>query len=94
MAKVYKIVDPLQPGTSKQHPETNWTKCVFYQEGSSVVLRCPVKFKCITQGSGYKKKNDLLVEFERIGCLPPLINQSFKARLWKWHKKNIKLYEA
>ena len=76
MAKVYKIVDPLQPGTSKQHPETDWIKCVLCQQESSEVLRCPAKSKCITQGSGYKTITELLVGFERIGCLPPSINLS------------------
>ena len=50
MAKVYKIVDPSQPGTSKQHPETDWTKYVLCQEESLEVLRCPAQSKCITQG--------------------------------------------
>ena len=76
MAKVCKSVDPSQPGTLKQHPETDWTKYVLRLEESSEVLRCPAKSKCITQGSGYKTTNELLVGFERIGCLPLSVNVS------------------
>ena len=105
MAKVYKIVDPLQPGRSKQHPETNWTKYVLFQKGSSEVLRCPAKSKCITQESEYKTKTHLLVGFERIGCFSPSINlsrlddgsgveETLKRYKAKWHDSCRLLYNS
>ena len=105
MAKVYKIVDPSQPGTSKQHPETDWTKYVLCQEESSEVLRCPAQSKCITQGSGYKTITELLVGFERIGCLPSSINlsrlddgsgieETLKRYEAKWHDSCRLLYNS
>ena len=32
MAKVYKVVDPIQPGTSTHSPTTDWSKCVLCQD--------------------------------------------------------------
>ena len=105
MAKVYKIVDLLQPGTSKQHPETDWTKCVLCQEESLEVLRCPAKSKCITQESGYKTITELLVGFGRNDCLPPSINlsrlddgsgiaETLKRYEAKWHDSCRLLYNS
>ncbi|KAG0727809.1 hypothetical protein GWK47_033858 [Chionoecetes opilio] len=76
MAKVYKVVDPLQPGTSTQGLETDWSKCVLCQEDTSEVLHCPAESTRATQGAGYKTIAELLVGFDRIGCLPTSINLS------------------
>ena len=105
MAKVYQSVDPSQPGTLKQHPETDWTKYVLCQEESSEVLRCPAKTKCITKRSGYKTTTELLVGFERIGCLPSSINlsrlddgsgieETLKRYEAKWHDSCRLLYNS
>lgn len=76
MAKVYKIVDPLQPETSRQGLQTDWSKCILCQEDTSEVLRCPAESKLPTKGAGYKTIAELLVGFDRIGCLPASINPS------------------
>ncbi|KAG0715277.1 hypothetical protein GWK47_001346 [Chionoecetes opilio] len=76
MAKVYKVVDPLQPGTSTQGLETDWSKCFLCQEDTSEVLHCPAESTHATQGAGYKTIAELLVGIDRIGCLPTSINLS------------------
>ncbi|KAG0715880.1 hypothetical protein GWK47_010917 [Chionoecetes opilio] len=76
MAKAYKVVDPLQPGTSTQGLETDWSKCVLCQEDTSEMLHCPAESTRATQGAGYKTIAELLVGFDRIGCLPTSINLS------------------
>lgn len=76
MAKMYKVVDPLQPGASTLCPTTDWSKCALCQEDTSEVLHCPAESKRGTQGAGYKTIADLLVGFSRIGCLPRTINLS------------------
>jgi len=99
MAKMYKVVVPLQPGASTLCPTTDWSKCALYmcQEDTSEVLHCPAESKRGTQGAGYKTIADLLVGFSRIGCLPRTINLShfdhgkgIEARLQqhnaKWHE--------
>ena len=52
MAKVYKVADPIQPGTSTHSPTTDWSKCVLCQEDRAEVLRCPAESKHNTQGAG------------------------------------------
>ena len=75
MAKMYKVVDPLQPGASTLRPTTDWSKCALCQEDTSEVLYCPAESNHGTQGAGYKTIADL-VGFSRIGCLPRTINLS------------------
>ena len=76
MAKRYKVVDPLQSGTSKHVLLTDWSKCVFCQEDLSEVLHCPAESRRNTLGAGYKTISDLLVGFSRIGCLSKTIDLS------------------
>jgi len=96
MAKMYKVVDPLQPGASTLCPTPDWSKCALCQEDTSEVLHCPAESKRGTQGAGYKTIADLLVGLSRIGCLPRTINlsrfddgESIEATLQqhkaKWH---------
>lgn len=75
MAKIYKEVDPLQPGTSTQGLETDWNKCILCQEDTSEVLHCPAESTCVRQGEGYKTIGKL-VGFDRIDCLPTSMNLS------------------
>lgn len=76
MAKHYKILDPVQPETSRQGLQTDWSKCILCQEDTSEVLRRPAESKHATKGAGYKTIAELLVGFDRIGCLPTSINPS------------------
>ena len=76
MAKVYKVADPLLPGTSTQGLETEWSKCILCQEDTSEVLHCPAESKRGTQGAGYKTIDVLLEGFDKIGCLPSSMNIS------------------
>ena len=75
MAKIYKVVDRLQPGTSTQGLETDWCKYVLCQEDTSEVLHCPPESTHATQGAGYKTIAELLIAFDRICCLPTSIFQ-------------------
>lgn len=96
MAKVYKMVDPLQAGTSTHHLTTDWSKCVLCQKDTTEVLKCPAESKRDTQGAGYTTIADLLVSFNTIGCLPRSLNLSrlddgegieatLKQHKAKWH---------
>ena len=76
MAKLHKLVDPIQPRTSTNCLETDWSKCIICQKDVSEVLRCPAESKRATQGSGYKTLSELLLGFQRIGCFPRSINLS------------------
>ena len=76
MAKRYKLVDPLQSGTSERVLVTDWSKCAFCQEDTSEVLHCPAESWWNTLGAGYKTISDLLVGFSRIGCLPRTMDLS------------------
>jgi len=76
MAKVYRVADPQQPGASTQGLETDWTKCVICQDDKPEVLHCPAESTNVKQGAGYKTIAELLVGFDRIGCLPASINLS------------------
>ena len=75
MAKVYKLVDHGQPGTSHNLP-TDWSKCILCQEDKTEVLRCPVESTRDKQGAGYTTIADLLLDFSKIGCLPRSLNLS------------------
>ena len=48
MDKIYKMMDPTQPSTSKHGEQTDWSMCVLCQENTSKVLRCPAESKCNT----------------------------------------------
>ena len=64
MAKVYKVVDPLQPGTSDNQCITiDWNKCVLCQIETSESLPCPASSKRNTKGAGYKTMAKNLQEF-------------------------------
>lgn len=64
MAKMYKVMDPLQPGTSTQCLTTD----------TSEVLHCPAESKRDMHGAGYKTIADHLVGFSKISCLPRTMN--------------------
>ena len=71
MAKVYKVMDPQEPGTSgTQSLQTDWQKCILCQKDTAEVLRCPTKSKRGAQGVGYKTITSNLLGFQKIGCLP------------------------
>ena len=76
MAKLHKMVDPLQPRTSTNCLETDWSKCIICLNHVSEVLRCPAGFNRVTQGSRYKTLSELLLGFQRTGCFPRSINLS------------------
>ena len=67
MAKIHKLVDPLQSGTSQQALLTDWSKCIFCQEDLSEALHCPPESRHNTLGTGYKTITDL------VACLNHLI---------------------
>lgn len=60
--------------SSTHDMSTDWTKCLFCQEDTAEVLRCPLESKRSDQGSGYTTIADLLLGFSEIGCLPPSLN--------------------
>ena len=71
MAKIYKVVDPLEPVTSSVQQEyTDWSKCFICQENSNEPLRCPAHSKRGTEGVGYKTIIENLVGFQEISALP------------------------
>ena len=75
MAKRYKVVNPLQSGTSIEFL-TDWSKCIFCQEDLSEKLHCPAESRRNTMGAGYKTTSDLLMDFSRTGCLPKTMDLS------------------
>ncbi len=75
MAKRYKVVNPLQSGTSTEFL-TDWSKCIFCQEDLSEKLHCPAESRRNTMGAGYKTTSDLLMDFSRTGCLPKTMDLS------------------
>ncbi len=51
MAKLFKVVDPSEPGTSgTQCLITDWNKCVLCQEDTDEMLKCPSNSACGTDG--------------------------------------------
>ena len=72
MARMYKVVDPLQPGTSTHYQTTDWSKCALCQEDTTEVLCCPAESRHGTQGAGYGTLANLVVSFDRICYLPKL----------------------
>ena len=93
MAKVYKVVDPLESLASAQ---TDWSKCILCQEESAEPLQCPAESRSSTWGAGYSTITDLLKAFSDIGCLPKTLNLSrldegegvevtLKEHKAKWH---------
>ena len=96
MAKVYKMMDPLEPSTSTHCEQTDWNMCVLCQENTSEVLHCPAESKRNTQGAGYKTIANLPEGFSKAGCLPRTINlsrlddgesieETFQKHKAKWH---------
>ena len=97
MSKVYKVVDPSEPGTSDiQCSPIDWNKCVLCQTNTSESPSCPADSKHDTKGTGYKTTPENLLAFEKLGCLPRTINLSrlnggdgieanFQHHKAKWH---------
>ncbi len=99
MAKIYKIVDPLQqPGTSGiQCLTTAWSKCALCQEDTSEMLRTPEDCSSgYDLGAGYKTTAANLIGSNQIGCLPATMKMSrldegkgieatFRQHKAKWH---------
>ena len=96
MAKVYKMMDPLEPSTSTHCEQTDWSMCVLCQENTSEVLHCPAESKHNTQGAGYKTIANLLEGFSKAGCSPRTTNlsrlddgesieETFRKHKAKWH---------
>ena len=63
---MYKVVDPLQPGTSTHYQTIDWSKCALCQEDTTEVLCCPVESRHGTQGAGYGTLANLVVSFRSI----------------------------
>ena len=77
MPKVYKVVDPLKPGSLHLHCVTvDWSKCILCKTSTSESLVCPADSKRANEGAGYKTTAENLLAFERLGCLPKTINLS------------------
>ena len=76
MTKRFKVVDPLQSGTSRQALLIDWSKCIFCQEDISEALHCPAESRRNTLGAGYKTITDLLTSFRSIGSLPKALDLS------------------
>ena len=97
MSKVYKVVDPSQPGTSDmQCLPIDWNKCVLCQKDTTESLSCPADSTRSTKGTGYKTTAENLLAFDKLGCLPRSINlsrldegegveASFQHHKAKWH---------
>ena len=97
MSKVYKVVDPSEPGTSDiECSPIDWNKCVLCQTNTSESLSCPADSKRDTKGTSYKTTAENLLAFEKLGCLPRTINlsrldegegieASFQHHKAKWH---------
>ena len=95
MAKTYKVVDPFKPTTPDQEDtQHDWNKCIWCQEDTSESLTCPADSKRGTDGSGYRTTAEIILAFEKLGCLPRKMNLSqldegvetcFRYHRAKWH---------
>ena len=97
MSKVYKVIDPSEPGTSDiPSIPIDWNKCVLCQTNTSESLCCPADSKRGAKGTGYKTTAENLLAFKKLGCLPKTINlsridegegveASFHHHKAKWH---------
>ncbi|XP_014664507.1 PREDICTED: uncharacterized protein LOC106806883 [Priapulus caudatus] len=97
MAKLFKVVDHNEPGTSgTKCLTTDWNKCVLCQEGRDEMLKCPSNSARATGCAGYKNIAEHLVAFDKISCLPPTLKLSqldegqgieaaFRHHKAKWH---------
>ena len=97
MSRVYKVVDPSEPGTSDiACSPIDWNKCALCQTNTSERLSCPADSKRDTKGIGYNTTAENLLVFKKLGCLPRTINlsrldegegieASFQHHKAKWH---------
>ena len=97
MAKAYKIVGSLHPGTSDIKCATmDWNLCVLCQVDTYESLSCPADSKRDKKGSGYKTTAENLLAFEKLDWLPRTISlsrldkgegieASFQNHKAKWH---------
>lgn len=77
MSKVYKVIDPSEPGTSDiPSIPIDWNKCVLCQTNTSESLCCPADSKRGAKGAGYKTTAENLLALKKLGCLPKTINLS------------------
>ena len=101
MSKGHQLVDQQQPGPSKETlVKTDWNKCLFCQEITPEVLRCPAKSKdCdVGAGQGYSTLSSNIICFSEPHKLPiPIIDlgrldegngieATLLERKAKWHK--------
>ncbi len=69
MAKRYKVVNPLQSGTSTEFL-TDWNKCIFCQEDLSEKLHCPAESRRNTMGAGTRQLLTFLwISVGLVACL-------------------------
>jgi hypothetical protein len=99
MAKLFKLVNPNEPGavgTQSQHMTTDWSKCVLCQEDTDQMLKDPSNSTRDTGGAGYKTIAETLIAFNKISCLPKTLKLSqldegqgieaaFRLHKAKWH---------
>lgn len=94
MAKLFKVVDPNEPGMTDTLT-TDWNKCVLCQEDTDQILKCPANSHG-RDGAGYKTIAELLVAFDKISSLPKTLQLSrldeghgieaaFRLHEAKWH---------
>jgi hypothetical protein len=73
MSKSYQIVDPQEPGPSKEAPvKTDWSKCLLCQAVTPEPLQCPAESKrCdVGAGQGYSTLSSNIVRFSELHELP------------------------
>ena len=97
MAKLFKLVDPNEPGTSgAKCLTTDWNKCVLCQEDTDEMRKCPYNSARSTYRAGYKTIAEHLTAFNKLSCpartLKLLqrgdgqgIEASFRLHKAKWH---------
>src|SRR6218665_3546609 len=96
MSKRCLLVDPTVPASDLYVP-VNWAQCVLCQNKTREKLQCPANLLGAEESSGYESLATLLLDFDRIGSLPPSVVLSrldtggglvgsFRLNKAKWHR--------
>src|SRR6218665_3107955 len=96
MSKRCLLADPTVPASDLYVP-VNWAQCVLCQNKTREKLQCPANLLGAEESSGYESLATLLLDFDRIGSLPPSVVlsrldtggglvESFRLNKAKWHR--------
>ena len=76
MSKRCLLVDPTVPASELYVP-VNWAQCVLCQNKTREKLQCPANLPanlaCAEKSSGYESLATLLLDYDKIGSLPPSV---------------------